>query len=125
MHILVGSNLDGAMAQLVSHVWKGPPSSITRLPKVCRLCRVRHNRHTFATWLRQRGTELDVIASQLRHRNLRMTKRYARIASVQVRDAVSGPDSVLSSTQEGEKVLVSHPIVTEVLALPEAKPVTH
>lgn len=32
-------------------------------------------RHTFGTWLRQQGVELDVIASQLRHRDLRMTKR--------------------------------------------------
>jgi len=52
-------------------------------------------RHTFATWLRQRGTELDVIASQLGHRDLRMTKRYARIAAEQVRQAVTGLDAVL------------------------------
>jgi len=52
-------------------------------------------RHTFATWLRQRGIELDVIASQLGHRDLRMTKRYARIASAQVRTAVNGLDSML------------------------------
>jgi integrase len=81
-------------------------------------------RHTFATWLRQRGTDLDIIASQLGHRDLRMTKRYARIASGQVRDAVSGLDSVLSVTQEGEKALVSHPFVTGTPALPEGKPVT-
>jgi integrase len=81
-------------------------------------------RHTFATWLRQRGTDLDIIASQLGHRDLRMTKRYARIASAQVRDAVSGLDSVLSVTQEGENALVSHPIVTAQPALPEGKPVT-
>jgi integrase len=62
-------------------------------------------RHTFATWLRQNGVELDVIASQLGHRDLRMTKRYARIASAQVRQAVNGLDSVL-------------------LALPEPQPVT-
>lgn len=52
-------------------------------------------RHTFATWLRQGGTELDVIASQLGHRDLRMTKRYARIASSQVQHAVAGLDALL------------------------------
>jgi integrase len=52
-------------------------------------------RHTFATWLWQRGTELDIIASQLGHRDLRMTKRYARIASAQVRNAVDGLDEIL------------------------------
>lgn len=52
-------------------------------------------RHTFATWLRQSGTELDVIASQLGHRDLRMTKRYARIAASQVHQAVAGLDALL------------------------------
>ena len=57
-------------------------------------------RHTFATWLRQRGVELDVIASQLGHRDLRMTKRYARIAADQVRQAVTGLDAVLLPAAE-------------------------
>jgi len=59
-------------------------------------------RHPFGTWLRQQGFELDVIASQLGHRDLRMTKRYARIASAQVRQAVAGLDSVLAPAQEAE-----------------------
>ena len=65
-----------------------------------------------------------MIASQLGHRDLRMTKRYARIASAQVRDAVSGLDSVLSVTQEGETALVRHELVTVTPALPEGKPIT-
>jgi len=81
-------------------------------------------RHTFATWLRQRGTELDVIASQLGHRDLRMTKRYARIASAQVRQAVTGLDSMLGAAPEAENGSVSHPFVTEAPALPEAVSVT-
>jgi integrase len=55
-------------------------------------------RHTFATWLRRRGVELDVIAAQLGHRDLRMTKRYARIAGIQVHQAVNGLDAVLLPT---------------------------
>lgn len=62
-------------------------------------------RHTFATWLRQRGTELDVIASQLGHRDLRMTKRYARIAAAQVHPAVAGLDALLlPAPQEGKEI---------------------
>jgi hypothetical protein len=38
---------------------------------------------------------LDVIASQLGHRDLRMTKRYARIAASQVHQAVAGLDAIL------------------------------
>ena len=82
-------------------------------------------RHTFGTWLRQRGIELDVIASQLGHRDLRMTKRYARIASSQVRQAVNGLDSVLALAQEGENGDDRHQFVTTTQALPEAKLVTH
>ncbi|MGH9325935.1 MAG: site-specific integrase [Terriglobia bacterium] len=80
-------------------------------------------RHTFATWLRQRGVELDIIASQLGHRDLRMTKRYARIASVQVKQAVEGldslleeaanpPEATLPEAAEGEDGCVSHLLVT-------------
>jgi hypothetical protein len=53
-----------------------------------------------------------------------MTKRYARIASAQVKDAVADLDSMLPALPEAEAGLVSHPIVTGSPALPEAKPVT-
>jgi len=53
-----------------------------------------------------------MIASQLGHRDLRMTKRYARIAAAQVKQAVSGLDAVLLPAAEGENPAVSHPIVT-------------
>ena len=73
-------------------------------------------RHTFATWLRQRGTELDVIAAQLGHRDLRMTKRYARIDSVQVSHAVNGLDAMLGRLPEGGQMAkteaLSHVLVT-------------
>jgi integrase len=69
-------------------------------------------RHTFATWLRQRGVELDVIAAQLGRRDLRMTKRYGRIAAAQVKQAVTGLDSVLLPAGEAQKPGLSHPIVT-------------
>ena len=81
-------------------------------------------RHTFATWLRQRGTELDVIASQLGHRDLRMTKRYARIASAQVRQAVTGLDSMLGAAQEAETSNGILPIAAEIPGLPEGSSVT-
>jgi integrase len=68
--------------------------------RVCKLLgfadiRLHDLRHTFATWLRQGGVQLDVIAAQLGHRDLRMTKRYARVASSQVSHAVKGLDKVL------------------------------
>jgi integrase len=80
-------------------------------------------RHTFGTWLRQQGVELDVIASQMGHRDLRMTKRYARIASAQVRQAVNGLDSVLAIAQEAQAGEASQ-LAMGVAAVPEANPVT-
>jgi integrase len=82
-------------------------------------------RHTFATWLRQRGVELDVIASQLGHRDLRMTKRYARVASAQVRDAVSGLDSMLGAGPEVQTSDGILPIATEMPGLLQVRPKTH
>ena len=88
-------------------------NGILILNRVCELLEISdihlHDlRHTFATWLRQRGVELDVIAAQFGHRDLRMTKRYARIAAAQVSQAVSGLDSVLLPALEGETDAVSH-----------------
>jgi integrase len=82
-------------------------------------------RHTFATWLRQQGIELDVIASQLGHRDLRMTKRYARIASAQVKTAVNGLDSVLAAAQEAKTDDVRHVLVTVAPKTLKGNPVTN
>jgi integrase len=56
-------------------------------------------RHTHASWLRQRGTQLDVIAKQLGHRDLRMTARYAHLADTQVQGAVAALDTVFEATR--------------------------
>jgi len=81
-------------------------------------------RHTFATWLRQRGTELDVIASQLGHRDLRMTKRYARIASAQVSQAVNGLDSVLGDSPDPILQATRYPTATGALPAHDAKEIS-
>jgi len=82
-------------------------------------------RHTFATWLRQQGIELDVIASQLGHRDLRMTKRYARIASAQVRQAVNGLDSMLGGAQRAEHNGLYESLPTKRTSLLQASSATH
>ncbi len=55
---------------------------------------------------------------------MRMTKRYARIASAQVRQAVNGLDSVLAGAQGAETSDVSHQLVTAKASLPQAISVT-
>lgn len=53
-------------------------------------------RHTCASWMRQQGIGLDVIAKQLGHADLRMTSRYAHLdEDVQIRDAVDSLEKIL------------------------------
>jgi integrase len=60
-------------------------------------------RHTAAAWLRQKGVQLDLIQKQLGHKDLRMTSRYAHVATEQVRDAVNSLDSLLSTLKAPER----------------------
>lgn len=59
-------------------------------------------RHTHASWLRQKGVQLDEIAKQLGHADLRMTMRYSHLGQAQVREAVDRLDSILSSPKATE-----------------------
>lgn len=104
-------HLNGFALQVLASIPQGEPDDLLfpgvtpeavsmAFHRVCEILnisdiRLHDLRHTFATWLRQGGTALDVIASQLGHRDLRMTQRYARIAASQVHQAVAGLDALL------------------------------
>ena len=45
-------------------------------------------RHTFGSWLAQNGEPLQVISDLLGHKDLKMTRRYAKLSPDQKRDAV-------------------------------------
>ena len=46
-------------------------------------------RHTFASYLRQRGVDLHTIAKLMGHKDIRMTQRYAHLSVEELREAVS------------------------------------
>jgi integrase len=59
-------------------------------------------RHTHATWLRQSGVQLDEIARQLGHSDLRMTTRYAHLSESQAREAISRLDTILKRLESAK-----------------------
>lgn len=54
-------------------------------------------RHTFASWLVQRGTPLYTVAELMGHSSLEMTKRYAHLAPDTMRKAALGLSGVLAA----------------------------
>jgi len=49
-------------------------------PKVCRLCRARHNRHTAASYLVMAGVPIRTVGEILGHKSMAMTERYAHLS---------------------------------------------
>lgn len=75
----------------------GPVFSARNLRKywaaACKQCELEdfrwHDmRHTYATWLRQQGTPVEIVQKLLRHRDISTTMRYAHIDRRELREAV-------------------------------------
>ena len=47
-------------------------------------------RHTYASWLLQKGESLEMVGQGLNHKDPRMTKRYAKFSLNNIRNAVKG-----------------------------------
>ena len=63
-------------------------------------------RHTFASYLRQRGGDLHTISKLLGHKDTRMTQRYAHLSIESLRSAVAvleGESGYILATVGGEK----------------------
>lgn len=60
-------------------------------------------RHTFASWLVQRGTPLYTVAELMGHSSLEMTKRYAHLAPDTMRQAALGLSGILGHGKSSGK----------------------
>jgi integrase len=64
-------------------------------------------RHTFASWLVQRGRTLKEVQEALGHQTITMTMRYSHLAPDHLRAAVAVLDDVLPPLQLAESTKVS------------------
>ncbi len=60
-------------------IGSGTELGISRHSAFCLLCRARHNRHSFATWLMHQGVGIKAIGDALGHRGIASTSVYLRL----------------------------------------------
>src|SRR5215472_10846084 len=68
----------------------------------CRLCAQRHKRHSFATHLLERGTDIRIIQALLGHDKLDTTARYTRVATGMIA-TIKSPLDLLSHPRNKSK----------------------
>ena len=62
---------------------------IIRESALCRLCRARHKRHTFASHQKMNGTDDFTLMELLGHSDFTMMKRYAHLTPEHKRKAIN------------------------------------
>ncbi len=80
-----------SMLRWPSQSWtktKSPPAQSMCVAIKWRLCRYRHNRHTYGSHLAMKGVPLLAIQQLMGHVEIKMTLRYAHLSPDSTRNAV-------------------------------------
>lgn len=93
----------------VSKTWRSVRASVG-LDKV----KIHHLRHTFCTWLLERGVKLEVIQELARHRSFLTTKRYAKLKPDHQREALKSHPLAQKPTPQTDTLKPSPPVATGV-----------
>ena len=83
----VSSNLNSSLA---------PQVLLSRQVNQWRLCRARHNRHTFATYALVRSKDIRGVQEILGHRNIWTTQKYAHVLAREKLHIVNGVGDFVS-----------------------------
>jgi len=87
---------------------------IIRESALCRLCRARHNRHSFASMLIANGESLAYIKDQLGHSSIQMTVDiYGHLVPGANRQAVNRLDDPEWKEGKGKTAPQAHPEIQE------------
>jgi hypothetical protein len=111
--------LSGSLCPMKARrTFHGVPAAALQVAQVCLLCRARHKRHTYASWMVQKGVSIYHVSKLLGHSTVTTTQRhYASLETSDLHDVVNrvfsrivnSADAACNSGGDGRKLSLTIP----------------